>query len=238
MHQFVQAGIARYNPDEPGRPVNSPHAVYQITPELLEVLRTYKTRAYRAKLGKYLLAHKTLAKMYAKEREMAMAPMKVKSGVEITLSAGDHSLLIKAIEEECVPRFVAEGVLVYVGDTGDKYGYLDADLLAQLGMSLDGHGKLPDAAVYSEVNNWLFLIESVTSHGPVDAKRHTELELLFSSCTAGRVYVSAFANRKTFMKYLEAIAWETEVWVADSPTHMVHFNGPRFLGPYTPTNEH
>jgi hypothetical protein len=47
------------------------------------------------------------------------------------------------------------------------------------------------------------------------------------------VYVSAFPNRKVFLKYIEAIAWETEVWIADAPSHMIHFNGARFLGPYT-----
>src|SRR5439155_24505791 len=127
-------------------------------------------------------------------------------------------------------RFVARGRLVYVGDTGDKYGYFDVELLAHLGIVLDNHGKLPDVVIYSEKNNWLFLIESVTSHGPVDSKRHTELEDLFSNCSAGRVYVSAFPNRKVFMRYLETIAWETEVWIANAPTHMIHFNGPRFFG--------
>jgi hypothetical protein len=98
---------------------------------------------------------------------------------------------------------------------------------------LDNHGKLPDVVIYNTEKNWLFLIESVTSHGPVDSKRQTELEELFTRCTAGRVYVSAFPNRKIFTKYLENIAWETEVWIAAAPTHMVHFNGPRFLCPYT-----
>ncbi len=233
MHQFVQAGICLYNPDKRERPVNSPHAVYQIAPELLKVLRTYHTSKYKAKLEEYLSVHKTLAEKYAKEREMAMVPLKVKDGVEITLSAGDHSLLIKAIVEEFAPRFVAGGRLVYVGDTGDKYGYFDVDSLLELGVTLDNHGKLPDVVIYGEENNWLFLMESVTSHGPVDSKRHTELEELFASCAAGRVYVSAFPNRKVFMRYLEAIAWETEVWIADAPTHMIHFNGPRFLRPYS-----
>src|SRR5437879_5664120 len=123
--------------------------------------------------------------MYAKERAMAMVPLKVKDGAEITLSAGDHSLLIKAIVEEFAPRFVCGGRLIYIGDTGDKYGYFDRDLLAELGIVLDNHGKLPDVVVYSEKSNWLFLIESVTSHGPVDSKRHTELEKIFSSCSAG-----------------------------------------------------
>jgi len=100
-------------------------------------------------------------------------------------------------------------------------------------MVLDSHGKLPDVVIYSGANNWLFLIESVTSHGPVDSKRQAELEHLFAGCSAGLVYVSAFPNRKVFLKYIEAIAWETEVWIADAPSHMIHFNGARFLGPYT-----
>ncbi len=232
MHQFVQAGVALYNPDKPDRPVNSPHAVYQIAPEVLAVLRTYKTKKYDQQLTEYLSVHRTLAKMYAREREMAMVPLKLRDGLGITLSAGDHSLLIKAIVEEFASRFIAGGNLVYVGDTGNKYGYFDVNLLSSLGVVLDNHGKLPDVVLYDEEKNWLLLIESVTSHGPVDAKRHTELEQLFGNCLAGRVYVSAFPNRKLFMTYLDRIAWETEVWMADEPTHMIHFNGPRFLGPY------
>jgi hypothetical protein len=46
------------------------------------------------------------------------------------------------------------------------------------------------------------------------------------------VYVSAFPDGKTFGRYRRAIAWESEVWIADAPTHMIHFNGNRFLGPY------
>jgi hypothetical protein len=233
MHQFVQAGVALYNPDKADRPVNSPRTVYQIAPAIFEVLRNYKTAKYKERLDEHLSVHKTLAEMYAKEREMAMVPLKIKDGTQIALSAGDHSLLIKAIVEEFAPRFVCGGRLVYVGDTGDKYGYFDVDLLKELRVVLDNHGKLPDVVIYDAEKNWLFLIESVTSHGPVDAKRHKELERRFADCTAGRVYVSAFPNRKIFMKYLETIAWETEVWIADAPTHMVHFNGPRFLGPYS-----
>lgn len=232
MHQFVQAGVCLYNPDNPDRPVNSPKAVYQIAPAVLKVLRAYGTGKYKAKLQEHLSVHRTLAAMYAKEREMAMVPLEIKDGVEISLSAGDHSLLIKAIVEEFAPRFVCGGTLVYVGDTGDKYGFFDVSLLAKLGVVLDNHGKLPDVVIHDTKKNWLFLIESVTSHGPVDSKRHTELEELFARCSAGRVYVSAFPNRKVFMKYLESIAWETEVWIASAPSHMVHFNGPRFLGPY------
>ena len=39
-------------------------------------------------------------------------------------------------------------------------------------------------------------------------------------------------TRKAMVGYLDQLAWETEVWVADSPSHMIHLNGERFLGPY------
>ena len=232
MHQFMEAGICLYNPDKPDRPVNSPAAVYQIEPTLLGVLKTYGTDRYKPLLKDYYRVRKTLAQTYAAEREMKMIPVKLKDGVEIKLSAGDHSELIRAIVEDFGPRYVPNGQLVYVGDTGDKHGYYDIALLKRLGVNLDGHGKFPDVVIYYPEKSWLLLIESVTSHGPVDSKRHGELIKLFCGSSAGLVFVSAFPDRKTFLKYLEVISWETEVWIANAPSHMIHFNGVRFLGPY------
>ena len=232
MHQFIEAGICLYNPDKPDRPVNSPKAVYQIEPHLIEVLKLYGTPNYKAQLEKYLGTRKTLTQQYAMERDMQMIPVAIKEGLSITLSPGEHSELIKDIVEDFGPRFAPGGQLLYVGDTGDKHGFFDQDLLATLGVKLDNHGKLPDVVIYIKDKNWLLLIESVTSHGPVESKRQIELAKLFKDCTAGLVYVSAFPTRKTFLRYLDVIAWESEVWIADAPTHMIHFNGSRFLGPY------
>ena len=232
MHQFVDAGICLYNPDKPDRAVNSPHAAYQIEPTLLGVLRSYGTAQYQTMLQGYLQQQQTLAQMYARAREMEMIPLELGNGQTIQLSAGAHSQLIKDIVQDFGARYVPGGRLVYVGDTGDKHGFFDVAFLASLGVSLDNHGKLPDVVIYSTTNNWLFLIESVTSHGPVDHKRYGELTTLFRGCTAGLVYVSAFPDSRTYAKYSSVIAWETEVWIADAPTHMIHFNGSRFLGPY------
>jgi hypothetical protein len=232
MHQFIEAGICLYNPDKPDRSVNSPKAVYQIEPNLLNALRTFGTTEYELEMKRFLSIRPSLAKKYAKARDMEMIPVKLKDGHEIKLSAGEHSQLIKEIVEDFGSRFVPDSQLVYVGDTGFKHGYFDTDLLKGLGVELDNHGKLPDVVLFDTKRNWLILIESVTSHGPVDSKRHAELSTLFKKCTAGLVYVSAFPNKKTFLKYLPDISWETEVWIADAPTHMIHFNGSRFLGPY------
>jgi hypothetical protein len=232
MHQFIEAGICTYNPDKPERPVNSPKAVYQIEPNLLAVLKTFGTDTYKTWLKHYLSKRQTLIERYAKAREMNMIPVKIKDGRQIVLSPGEHSELIKSIVEDFGSRYAPGGELLYVGDTGDKYGFFDEELLSGLGVRLDNHGKMPDVVIYLRDKNWLLLIESVTSHGPVDSKRHGELATLFKNCTAGLVYVSAFPNRKVFLKYLEMIAWESEVWVADAPSHLIHFNGVRFLGPY------
>ena len=232
MHQFCDAGIALYNPDQPGRPVNSPKAVYQVEPATLTLLHTFGTSGWHEGLTSYLAGRETLVARYAMEREQNRIPVEIAPGQEITLSPGEHSELIRAIIEDFAPRFAPGCVLVYAGDTGDKWGYFDAPLLAGLGVDVGSHGKMPDVVLHFTAKNWLLLVESVTSHGPVDGKRHAELAKLFGQSTAGLVYVTAFPNRAIMGRYLGEIAWETEVWVADSPSHLIHFNGVRFLGPY------
>ncbi|EEU5516377.1 restriction endonuclease [Escherichia coli] len=233
MHQFCAAGVALYNPDKPDRPVNSPKAVYQIEPAALSMLRTFGSPAWHDSLATYLAERETLVTRYAKEREQNRIPVEIAAGQQITLSPGEHSELIRAIIEDFAPRFAPGSLLVYAGDTGEKWGYFDAPLLAGLGVDVDSHGKMPDVVLHFTAKNWLLLVESVTSHGPVDGKRHAELARLFAGSTAGLVYVTAFPNRSIMGRYLGEIAWETEVWVADAPSHLIHFNGVRFLGPYS-----
>jgi hypothetical protein len=232
MHQFCDAGIALYNPDQPDRPVNSPKAVYQIEPAALSLLRTFGTAAWHDALKDYLAERETLVARYAKERVQNRIPVTIAPGKEISLSPGEHSELIRAIIEDFAPRFAPGSVLVYAGDTGDKWGYFDAPLLADLGVDVESHGKMPDVVLHYTAKNWLLLVESVTSHGPVDGKRHSELAKLFADSTAGLVYVTAFPSRALMSRYLGDIALETEVWVAHAPSHLIHFNGARFLGPY------
>lgn len=232
MHQFCDAGVALYNPDNPDRPVNSPKAVYQIEPAALVLLRTFDTPLWYDSLAAWLARRETLVARYAREREQNRIPVEIAPGQQITLSPGEHSELIRAIIEEFAPRFAPGSLLVYAGDTSDKWRYFDATLLAGLGVHVDSHGKMPDVVLHFTAKNWLLLVESVTSHGPVDGKRHAELARLFAGSTAGLVYVTAFPNRAMMSRYLGEIAWETEVWVADASSHLIHFNGVRFLGPY------
>jgi adenine-specific DNA-methyltransferase len=233
VHQFLDAGLIVANPDKLGRAVNSPKAVYQIEAKALELLRAYGSASWASYLTSYLQQAETLATRYAQARDMPRIPvtLPLSEGI-LNLTPGGQNDLIKEIIEDFCPAFAPGGHIIYVGDTGDKFAVFDEPSLRALGVVVDSHGKMPDVLVHRKDKNWLLLIEAVTSHGPVNAKRRAELAKLFAGSKAGLVYVTTFLTRKAMLKYLVDISWETEVWVAESPGHMIHFDGERFLGLY------
>ena len=234
VKQLVAAGVLLHNPDKPDRAVNSSDNCYQVESNALALFRKFGTKNWKQTLSTYLETRQTLADQFAQHRDMQRIPVVIAHGRKIKLSAGKHSDLIRAIIEEFIPRFVPGGELVYVGDTGTKWGYFDEQLLHTLCVEVGNHGKMPDVVIYYRKKNWLILVEAVASSGPVDGIRHAELSDLFKESTAGLVYVTAFPDRGEIMrKFLSVVAWETEVWCASDPTHLIHFNGIRFLGPYT-----
>jgi hypothetical protein len=231
IHQFEQAGLILKNPDKP-RPINSPDNVYQVEANTLDLLRTFGKPKWRKNIAAYLSTRKTLRERYAAERVMATIPVTLPGGSTIELSPGGQNILIKEIIDNFCPRFTPGAYLIYVGDAGDKFAVWEKSYLAGLGVTIDEHGKMPDLVIHHRAKGWVVLVEAVTSHGPMNAKRHQELKALFSQASCGLVFVTAFLDRRTMSKYLVDIAWETEVWAAESPTHLIHFNGERFLGPY------
>ena len=232
LHQFVEAQLVVQNPDEPQRPVNSPKWNYQVTAEALDVLRAYGTDAWQSATDRYLADLPGLKARYAAAREMDRIPLTLPDGSIFTLSPGGQNVLLKAMVEDFCPRFTPGGQVLYIGDAGDKWALFERETLSSLNVEVDEHGKMPDLVIYLPDRNWLVLLEAASSHGPVDSKRQAELAGLFAQSTAGLVYVSCFPNRAEFRKYVDKIAWESEVWCADHPTHMIHYNGERFLGPY------
>ncbi len=232
LHQFVEVQLVVQNPDEPQRPVNSPKWNYQVTAEALEVLRAYGTDYWQLAVDRYLAELPGLKARYAAAREMDRIPLTLPDGSTFTLMPGGQNVLLKAMVEDFCPRFTPGGQVFYIGDAGDKWALFEREALAALNVKVNEHGKMPDLVIYIPDRNWLVLLEAASSHGPVDSKRQAELADLFAESTAGLVYVSCFPDRAEFRKYVDKVAWESEVWCADHPTHMIHYNGERFLGPY------
>jgi type II restriction enzyme len=232
LHQFVAAGLVVENPDQPDRPVNSPRWCYQVTSQALEVVRTFGQPSFAATLAAYKEALPGLVAQYAEAREMIRIPVTLPDGRPFSLSPGGQNVLIKEMLEQFCSRFVPGGHVLYVGDADQKWALFEEHALAALGVSVGQHGKMPDLVVHQPHKDWLLLMEAASSHGPVDQTRKSELADLFRDSTAGLVFVSCFPDRAQMRKYLASIAWETEVWCAVDPTHLIHFNGERFLGPH------
>lgn len=231
IHQFLDASLIVVNPDNIERPVNSPKTVYQIENSALELLRTFKTNEWEKNLQTYLESIETLKIKYAQARLKARIQVNI-PGASITLSPGGQNILIEKIINDFCPTFTPNGNIIYIGDTDEKFAYFHESVLLELGITIDTHGKMPDIIIHLQPQNWLVLIEAVTSHGPIDAKRKTELQGLFANSKIPLVMVTAFLNRKTMKEYLSDISWETDVWVAEDATHLIHFNGEHLLQSY------
>ena len=229
---FVEEGLLLRNPDDPGRPTNSGKTVYQIEPFALALFRKFGTLEWSPALHHYLASRETLKSEIARKRELARVPVTLPDGSQIALSPGGQNPLIKAIIEHFCSTFTPGGVVLYIGDTENKFVHLEAEGLAALGVILNSAAKIPDVIVHYRAKNWLLLIEAVTSAGPVNGKRRKELKDLFTGCKAGLVFVTAFESRRSMQTFISQIAWESEVWIAEDPSHLIHFNGDRFLGPY------
>jgi hypothetical protein len=232
IHQFIQAGIAVKNPDDPSRSTNSPKTVYSITDEALDALRKYGTSDWQSALQKFINNKSRLVKKYEKLRKKDFIQLDLLDGTPIKLSPGKHNELQKKVVEEFHKRFCPDAKLLYLGDTAEKLLYEQESILEELNISITEHDKLPDIIFYDPKRNILFLLEAVTSQGPVSPKRYIELEELLKHCKSRRVYISAFPNLHEFKKHIDNISWETEVWIEDKPDHMIHFNGQQFLNVY------
>ena len=226
MHHFRNAAFIEDN----GKATNSPNYRYRLTDEMLKLVQSFGTDRWETKLTSFQTNHDTLVQLYASKRVRRKMPVKI-NGEDFTFSPGDHNQLQKAIIEEFAPRFAPNSECLYVGDTIEKDLVKNEDKLCKLGFTITLHDKMPDVVLYSEEKNWLYFIESVTSVGPMEPKRIKEIEEMTTGVTAGKIYVTAFLDFKTFKKFSETLAWETEVWIADMPDHMIHLNGDKFLGP-------
>lgn len=226
LHHFRNAAIVEDN----GEATNSPNYKYRLTKETLQMIRTFQTSEWQKSINRFLKYHEKLVDIYASKKKMTMMPVRI-NGADFQFSSGKHNELQKAIVEEFAPRFAPNSECLYVGDTIEKDLVKNIDKLTELGFEITLHNKMPDVVLYREDKNWIYFVESVTSVGPMDSKRILELTEMTKNVTAGKIFVTAFLDFKTYKRFSDTLAWETEVWIAEMAEHMIHLNGDKFLGP-------
>lgn len=226
LHRFRTAALVEDN----GTATNSPNYRYRLTDEALDLIQSYQSINWDNVLARYMEYHERLIDLYASKKRMTMMPVKI-NGSDFKFSAGKHNELQKAILEEFAPRFAPHSECLYVGDTIEKDLVKNVAKLSDLGFEITLHDKMPDVVLYREDKQWLYFIESVTSVGPIDPKRMLEIAEMTKDVNVGKIFVTAFPDFKTYKKFSETLAWETEVWIAEMPDHMIHLNGDKFIGP-------
>lgn len=226
LHRFRTAALVEDN----GKATNSPNYRYRLTEETLKMVLVFRSSEWQESLNRFLSYHDRLIDIYASKKKMTLMPVKI-NGADFKFSAGKHNELQKAIIEEFAPRFAPNSECLYVGDTIEKDLVKNVDKLTELGFEITLHDKMPDVVLYREDKDWIYFVESVTSVGPMDPKRIFEITEMTKDVKAGKIFVTAFLDFKTYKKFAEELAWETEVWIAEMPEHMIHLNGDRFMGP-------
>lgn len=226
MHHFRNAALIEDN----GKATNSPNYRYRITSEFLNVLKSIGTKKENLSLQNFLSVHEKLVDTYASKKTMPMMPVKI-NNVDYVLSPGSHNELQKAILEEFAPRFAPNSECLYVGDTTNKDLVKNVNKLSELGFEITLHDKMPDVVLYRADNNWLYFIEAVDSVGPMSPERVIDIQRMTKNVNCGKIFVTAFLDFKKYKHFSEQLAWETEVWIAEMPDHMIHLNGDKFLGP-------
>lgn len=226
LHHFRNAALVEDN----GKATNSPNYRYRLTEETLQMVKAFRTSEWQKSINRFLEYHEKLVNIYASKKKMTMMPVRI-NGADFQFSTGKHNELQKAIIEEFAPRFASDSECLYVGDTIEKDLVKNVGKLKELGFEITLHDKMPDVVLYRKDKNWIYFVESVTSVGPMDSKRILELKEMTKNVTAGKIFVTAFLDFKTYKRFSEILAWETEVWIAEMPEHMIHLNGDKFLGP-------
>lgn len=217
----------------PNSATNDSTRGYSLNPTYAELIRNFGSDNWQHTVSERLKNIEPLSQKLKRDRAIQKVEVILPSGGELSFSAGEHNDLQKAIIEEFLPRFGHGAEVLYVGDTSDKYLYLEKEKLEKLAFFEISHEELPDVIAYSKKKNWLYLIEAVHSSGPIGEVRLLQLQKLTKNCTADIVFVTAFLTKQKFRQFITEIAWETEVWIADNLDHLVHFNGDKFLGPYS-----
>jgi hypothetical protein len=227
----VLADLILNSANNPNAATNDPTRGYTLSNELKTLITAYNTKDWAIKLNLFNKNRPSLDEILKRKRNLAKIPVKLPNNKLLELSQGGHNQLQREIIEEFLPRYGNGCEVLYIGDTTNKYLVREDKKLFSLGFFELSHDSLPDIVAYDAKKNWLYLIEAFFSSGPMSEERIFELKKGLKKCKAALIFVTAFTSKNDFKKNATDIGWESEVWTADNPDHLIHFNGHKFLGP-------
>lgn len=225
---IVLANIIYASAANPNAARNDGTRRFALNPDYATLVKNFGSENWENDVEDFLKNKITLKDQLSDNRNLNTISVVFPSGRTFDFSPGKHNELQKAIIEEFLPRYGYGAEVLYVGDTANKFLHLESERLKALNFFELSDGELPDVVAYSKQRNWLYLIEAVHSSGVISPIRLLELKKLTEECQADIIFITAFLDRNTFRQFAPDIAWETEVWIADAPDHIIHFDGEKF----------
>lgn len=204
---------------------NDPKTFYRLHPEMLRLL-TSAAPLERRWLARELAVRLSQGETWQQQRRRADIPVEVGQQHLHFLSPGTHSRLAAEVVEIYAPTFLKVPRVVYVGDTRHKDGYQNRDLMRELNLPIQVTASLPDVVLLCEAERRLIVVEVVASSGPISASRLGQLQQLLAQSQALGYrprYVTAFPSRRVFRRFVEEIAWGTQVWIANEAAQVIMF---------------
>jgi adenine-specific DNA-methyltransferase len=163
---------------------------------------------------------------------MKRVTRQISESIAFPMSLSECDALLHDVLQVFAPQFAKDAQVLYAGDSSQQAAAGSRERLASVGFDPRSLAKLPDVVLHVEAQSRLFLVDVCAPLGLIDAARRAELRLAFGATEADLVFVTAFPTRLHMVSCATDIAWESVVWCADNPTHLIHFNGDRFLGPH------
>ena len=211
---------------------------YRVSTEYAKIIKKFGEKDWEKLVESFNKTHKTYRERIEQKRDLPKIPVVLPDGRTFELTDGEHNMIQQQIITEFLPRHGHGAMLLYCGDADNKYGIIyEKEKLESLGIKDIAQNKLPDIIAYSEKEDWIFLIEAYHTSNPITPERKYELEIMLGDAARKCCFVTAFENQAAYRSCPEDLAWETEVWVATQPDHMIHLNGSRFQGPYERSNK-
>lgn len=227
---WISAGILEA---KAGLATNDKDNSYRFSSYFASLIRSYGSEQWNERLEDYKATHMSYAEYLKQTKTVERDYIMEYEGNYIALSKSEHNKLQKKILEQLVP-LVSKGKpeLLYIGDAADRSLLQENDRLDELGIHvLSQSGNLPDIIIYDSQENCVIFIEAYHSTGPFTLDRVNAIKAL-CHCREGMeaAFITAFDTTTKMLKHYKEVAWDTEIWSADEPTHLVHKNGDKFIG--------
>lgn len=227
---WISAGVLE---PKAGLATNDRDNSYRFSSYFAALIRSYGTDQWEERLADYNEAHISYAEYLKQTKTVERDYIMKYEGAQISLKKSSHNKLQMEILQNLIP-LVSKGEpeLLYIGDASDRDLWQKNERMEELGIRvLSQSGNIPDIIIYDKQEKRVIFIEAYHSTGPFTFDRVNALKAL-CHCEAGTevAFITAFDTTDKMLKHYREVAWDTEIWSSDEPTHLVHKNGDKFIG--------